>query len=162
MLGAPLERVEAPVRTMVVVLDALDELPPAQLGVVLQLIVQRLALLPQWLRLFVTSRDTVQIKARLARFEPLELRIDEQRNREDVGAFLTRVARRYVAPKLSMAQIERIVEREFGIDLGGQLQALEEPMRQHTKIYERVVGELKRDEKDGYARLLRVEHRLKE
>ena len=123
VLGAPLERVKAPARTMVVVLDALDELPPAQLGVVLQLIVQRLALLPPWLRLFVTSRDTVQIKARLASFDPLELRIDEQRNREDVGAFLTRVARRYVAPKLSMAQIERIVEREFGIDLGGQLQA---------------------------------------
>ena len=35
VLGAPLERVEAPARTMVVVLDALDELPPAQLGVVL-------------------------------------------------------------------------------------------------------------------------------
>ena len=59
----------------VIILDALDELSAQQLGPVLDLITTCLVTLPEWLRLFVTSRDEAAIKAKLcaAGLEPEEV-----------------------------------------------------------------------------------------
>ena len=59
----------------VIILDALDELSAQQLGPVLNLITTCLVTLPEWLRLFVTSRDEAAIKAKLcaAGLEPEEV-----------------------------------------------------------------------------------------
>ena len=67
---------------MVIILDALDELSAQQLGPVLDLITTWLATLPDWLRLFVTSRDEAAIKHKLcgAGLEPEEV------SRMDCGA----------------------------------------------------------------------------
>ena len=60
---------------LVIIIDALDELSALQLGPVLALITTRLVTLPDWLRLFVTSRDEAAIKDKLcgAGLEPEEV-----------------------------------------------------------------------------------------
>ena len=78
LLAAPLAALpprSAQAPRLVIILDALDELSAQQLGPVLDLITTWLATLPDWLRLFVTSRDETAIKAALcgAGLEPEEV-----------------------------------------------------------------------------------------
>ena len=84
------------------------------------MIVDQLKQLPEWLRFLVTSRDEPAIRASLAKFEPKELRADEAKNRADVEVYLRHIAKkhlRHIAKKLSIADLEADVKREFGIDM---------------------------------------------
>ena len=54
---------------MVILLDALDELTPTSLPRVLRLITQEFVKLPQWICLFVTSRDDAQPHISFSKFE---------------------------------------------------------------------------------------------
>ena len=84
LFTAPLQKVKSPEKPSLIILDALDELPKLGQKPLLSVIAAQLSTLPQWLRLFVTSREEPQIKAALARFKPKELRADEAKNRADV------------------------------------------------------------------------------
>jgi hypothetical protein len=79
-LAQPLARMAAPAAPVVIVLDALDEIPPAKLPAVLRLFRGAMLKLPAWVRFFVTSREDLQIKTALAHFKPTELLVDEARN----------------------------------------------------------------------------------
>lgn len=123
-------------RRVVIVIDALDELPRADQKVVLDLLAAKVDDLPAGARVFVTSRDEPQIKRAFDRFSPQELRVDEKRNREDVEAYLRVIARKYVTGALSMSDIEADAERAFrGLDLKGKLGPLEEAMRASLEVY---------------------------
>ena len=54
--------------------------------------------LPAWLRVFVTSREEHDIKARLTAFKPTELRVDEARNQADVLAYIRHLERKFAGP----------------------------------------------------------------
>ena len=84
LFTAPLQKVKSPEKPSLIILDALDELPKLGQKPLLSVIAAQLSTLPQWLRLFVTSREEPQIKVALARFKPKELRADEAKNRADV------------------------------------------------------------------------------
>ena len=86
LLAAPLRKVPAPNdgSAMVLMIDALDEIPKEGQKPLLSVLVDQLKQLPEWLRFFVTSRDEPAIRASLAKFEPKELRADEAKNRADV------------------------------------------------------------------------------
>ena len=84
LFTSPLQKVKSPAKPSFIILDALDELPKQGQKPLLSVIAAQLSTLPQWLRLFVTSREEPQIKAALAKFEPKELRADEAKNRADV------------------------------------------------------------------------------
>ena len=60
LIAAPLKRVTPPARAQLMMIDALDEIPKEGQKPLLELIAKQLALLPKWLRLFVTSRDEVR------------------------------------------------------------------------------------------------------
>ena len=102
----PLGRTAAPDGTLVIVLDALDEVPRDRLVPLLEVIATELRRLPGWLRLFVTSREEHYIKAKLQAFEPTELRVDEERNRQDVRS--GRISRRVYCP-LQMALLSTMI-----------------------------------------------------
>ena len=53
---------------------------------------QLLESLPPWMRLFTTSRDEPLICRSLNRFQPIELRADEEKNRKDVDMYLRKIA----------------------------------------------------------------------
>ena len=90
LFTAPLQEVKSPAKPSLIILDALDELPKQGQKPLLSVIAAQLSTLPPWLRLFVTSREEPQIKAALAKFEPKELRADEEKNRADVAVRLGR------------------------------------------------------------------------
>jgi ATP/maltotriose-dependent transcriptional regulator MalT len=92
LFAAPLQKVKSPAKPSLIILDALDELPKQGQKPLLSVIAAQLSTLPPWLRLFVTSREEPQIKAALAKFEPKELRADEEKNRADVAVRLGRGA----------------------------------------------------------------------
>ena len=59
LLAEPLARVTRPDRPQLVLIDALDEIPKEGQKPLLTLIAKQLSRLPDWLRLFVTSREEV-------------------------------------------------------------------------------------------------------
>ena len=62
---------------LVLIIDALDELPRDVLKPVLSLLATELKTLPPWIKIVATSRDEAQIKAALKGYTPTELRVDD-------------------------------------------------------------------------------------
>ena len=50
----------------------------------------------------MTSRDEAQIRRALSGYTPSELRVDEARNRQDVSAYLTELAKEHVELEVTM------------------------------------------------------------
>lgn len=115
--------------------------------------------LPSWVRLFVTSRDEVHIKRALIHvYEPLELRVDEGRNQQDVRAVLSNIASKYVKATMSVADIELACEAKFpGLKgtMAGKLGGLEEPMRLAIAAHEQPMVVIRQD--PDYEELVAVE-----
>ena len=135
LFEAPLRKMAQPEKPMLIVLDALDELPKEGQKSLLSVIAGQLSLLPPWLRLFLTSREEPQIKAALSKFEPRELRADEAKNRADVEIYLRKIASKHVKGKVSMADIERDANRIFNINITGKLVELQLPMERSRETY---------------------------
>ena len=57
LFAAPLKRMEPPEKPLLIIIDALDELPKDSQKPLLAVIAGQLSQLPPWLRLFVTSRE---------------------------------------------------------------------------------------------------------
>ena len=88
--------------------DWQDEIPKEGQKPLLKLIAEQLSQLPDWLRIFVTSRDEPLIKKELAKFEPKELRADEAKTRADVEIKLRTMARKYVKGERPAAKCHRL------------------------------------------------------
>jgi hypothetical protein len=135
LLEAPLRKVQPPKEVLLIIIDALDELPKEWQQALLSVIAGQLSSLPPWLRLFVTSREEPQIKAALREFNPRELRADEAKNRADVEVYLRTIARTHVKGKVSMATLEGDIQREFRVDMRGRMAELEPAMTKSREIY---------------------------
>ena len=94
--------VQAPEIPLLVIIDALDELPKESQKPLLAVIASQLSRLPPWLKLFVTSREEPQIKRALSSFKPKELRADEAKNRADVEVYLRTIARQHIKGEASI------------------------------------------------------------
>jgi hypothetical protein len=140
---------------IVLLIDALDELPAnGALEGVLELLTDHFAKLPAWVRVAVTSREEANIpKELMEAYTPLELRVDEARNQQDVRAYLSSIASQHVAKTISIADLELAVERAFpGTSMHGVLGELEEPMRLSLACYDKAVDTVAED--PDYERLL--------
>ena len=135
LLEAPLRKMKARKEPLLIIIDALDELPKEWQQALLSAIAGQLSSLPSWLRLFVTSREEPQIKAALKAFNPRELRADEAKNRADVEVYLRTIARTHVKGEVSMATLEGEILREFGVDMRGRMAELEPAMAKSREIY---------------------------
>ncbi|CAH0369639.1 unnamed protein product [Pelagomonas calceolata] len=140
LVAKPLRSVEAPRGAddaLVLIIDALDELPRDALKPVLSLLANELKTLPSWIKIVATSRDEAQIKAALKGYTPSELRVDEARNRQDVRAYLTELAKEHVELEVTMDSLRHEVEAKFP-ELAGRLggfAALEDPLRRAKATY---------------------------
>jgi hypothetical protein len=143
LIAEPLQNVEAPRGAddaLVLIVDALDELPRDALQPVLSLLANELKTLPPWIKLVVTSRDEAQIKARLSCFTPSELRVDEARNRQDVRAYLTVLAKQHVELEVTMDSLRHEVEAKFpGLKNLDTFADLEDPLRRSKGAYDEAV-----------------------
>ena len=143
LIAKPLQSVEAPRgadNALVLIIDALDELPRDALKPVLSLLSTELKELPPWIKIVATSRDEAQIKAALSGYTPTELRVDEGRNRQDVRAYLTVLAKQHVELEVTMESLRREVEAKFPDlkNLDG-FAALEDPLRLSKSAYDEAV-----------------------
>ena len=74
---------------VVLVIDALDEAgTDARSNGVLQMLTGCMGDLPAWVKVLVTSRPEAYIVEQMARFKPFTLEPTEERNREDIQAFI--------------------------------------------------------------------------
>ncbi|KAJ1458797.1 hypothetical protein M885DRAFT_83226 [Pelagophyceae sp. CCMP2097] len=144
LVSKPLSKVEPPGQNCVICIDALDELPPKDLGSVLALIVDLFPALPQWVKIFLTSRDEAHIKAALSeQFTPMELKVDGSHNQEDMRAFLRHMARGFFQESLSLADVERDVEKEFeGVQMRDRLAPLAPSLMQSKAVYDDAVARI--------------------
>ena len=93
LLADPLCSTPAPSASPVVlILDALDELPNSSRRDLLNLLSSELSSLPSYVRLFVTSREQADVERTLKKFDPMLLRVDEIRNLQDINAYLAHTA----------------------------------------------------------------------
>jgi ankyrin repeat protein len=143
LVAKPLRSVEAPRGAddaLVLIIDALDELPRDALKPVLSLLANELKTLPPWIKLVVTSRDEAQIKASLKGYTPSELRVDEARNRQDVRAYLTVLAKEHVELEVTMDSLRHEVEAKFpGLKNLDTFADLEDPLRRSKGAYDEAV-----------------------
>jgi hypothetical protein len=149
-----LSKVQAPERPLLIILDALDELPKESQKPLLAVLASQLSRLPSWLKLFVTSREEPQISRALSSFKPKELRADEAKNRADVEVYLRTIARQHIKGEASIADIEADVKRTYGIDMKGKLAVLQAPMDLSKAIYAKVREKVSAE--DGYKKLIAV------
>lgn len=143
LIAQPLQRVEAPRGAddaLVLIIDALDELPRDALRPVLALLTNELKLLPPWIKIVATSRDEAQIKAALSGYTPSELRVDEARNRQDVRAYLTVLAKEHVELEVTMESLRHEVEAKFpGLKNLDTFADLQDPLRRSKGAYDEAV-----------------------
>ncbi|KAL1503550.1 hypothetical protein AB1Y20_012029 [Prymnesium parvum] len=148
LIYKPLEKVPSQTAARVIMVDALDEIPKEGQKPLLDVIVNQLASLPTWLRVFVTSREEPLIQKALSAFRPKELRADEAKNRADVEVFLRTIAREHVKGQANMSDIAKAVELQFKIKLPSEaLSSLQEKMDESRAIYDLAVRELNSDPK---------------
>ena len=122
---------------IVMVIDALDELPKNVLQAILNLLSKSFISLPKFIKLLVTSRELEVVKKSLRNFRPLELVVDELHNRQDIRMFLSSVAAGFVVLDLSTADIEIKVKEKFPeVDVIGKLGALQEPLTKSKQSYD--------------------------
>ena len=142
LVAKPLRSVEAPRGAddaLVLVIDALDELPRDALKPVLSARdrAQDAAAVDQT-RGHQPRRGADQVA--LSGYTPSELRVDEARNRQDVRAYLTELAKEHVELEVTMESLRHEVEAKFpGLKNLDTFADLEDPLRRSKGAYDEAV-----------------------
>lgn len=88
LLIEPLYQIKKPKDKHFFIIDGLDEAKNNGTNQILELIANRFADLPSWLNIVVTSRIEPELLRKLKKFNPVELKTDDKRNRDDLKFFL--------------------------------------------------------------------------
>ena len=86
----PLINVDDPGRSLLMVIDGLDESEYKGRNELLDVIANQFSTLPGWVRFCVTTRPEINIADRLKKFNPVLLEHDDEENVEDIRLFLER------------------------------------------------------------------------
>lgn len=73
---------------MVIVIDALDESETGGKSELLDLIADEFSGLPTWIKIFITSRPELPVQKKLSHLNAVEIRPDNEDNKEDLKCFL--------------------------------------------------------------------------
>ena len=86
----PLINVDDPGRSLLMVIDGLDESEYKGRNELLDVMASQFSTLPGWVRFCVTTRPEINIADRLKKFNPVLLEHDDEENVEDIRLFLER------------------------------------------------------------------------
>ena len=86
----PLINVDDPGRSLLMVIDGLDESEYKGRNELLDVIANHFSALPGWIRFCVTTRPEINIADRLKKFNPVLLEQDDEENVQDIRLFLER------------------------------------------------------------------------
>lgn len=75
----------------IIVLDALDEIPPEQSKGIYSFINQCVSELPKWIRWIITSRPEMEVLKSMARFEPFVLEMNKKEIMHDIEIYIKKI-----------------------------------------------------------------------
>ena len=87
LLSEPLHALDRP-EPMLIVVDALDESKTDDMSEFLELISDEFPVLPEWIKILITSRPELQVKKKLEHFNPLEILPQDDNQKEDLKCFV--------------------------------------------------------------------------
>ena len=88
LLVEPLLQIDKPKEKHFFIIDALDESYNDDKSDIVELISNRFMDLPKWLNIVITSRNEHKLTQKLKKFNPLELKTNDDRNKEDLKLYL--------------------------------------------------------------------------
>ena len=103
----PLSAVGDPGKTMLMVIDGLDESEYQGRNELFEVIANQFCKLPIWIRFLVTTRPTLNIVEKLKHLKPLALKSDGEENLKDVRVFCLKRLQHVV----KLANVDEFVER---------------------------------------------------
>ena len=113
----PLSAVGDPGRSMLMVIDGLDESEYQGRNELLDVIANQFCKLPIWIRFLVTTRPALNIAEKLNHLKPLELKANDKENLEDVRVFCLKRLEQVVKPANVGEFVERLVLKTEGLML---------------------------------------------
>ena len=119
----PLCSVGDPGRNLLLVIDGLDESEYKGRNELLDVIANHFCTLPAWVRFFVTARPEVNIASRLTKFNPVQLKQEDEENVKDIRLFLERQLSNVIQSGFEEVVISKLTQKAAGHILYGYLMA---------------------------------------
>ena len=119
----PLCSVGDPGRSLLLVIDGLDESEYKGRNELLDVIANHFCTLPAWVRFCVTARPEVNIAGRLKKFNPVQLKQDDEENVKDIKLFLERQLRNVIQSSFAQVVISELARKAAGHILYAYLMA---------------------------------------
>ena len=119
----PLCSVGDPGRNLLLVIDGLDESEYQGRNQLLDVIANHFCTLPSWVRFCVTARPEVNIAGRLKKFNPVQLKQDDEENVKDIRLFLERQLSNVIQSSFEEVVISELARKAAGHILYAYLMA---------------------------------------
>ena len=119
----PLCGVGDPGRNLLLVIDGLDESEYKGRNELLDVIANQFCTLPAWVRFCVTARPEVNIAGRLKKFNPVQLKQDDEENVKDIRLFLERQLSNVIQKSFEEVVISELARKAAGHILYAYLMA---------------------------------------
>ena len=119
----PLCSVGDPGRNLLLVIDGLDESEYKGRNELLDVIANHFCTLPAWVRFCVTARPEVNIAGRLKKFNPVQLKQDDEENIKDIRLFLERQLSNVIQSGFEEVVISELARKAAGHILYAYLMA---------------------------------------
>ena len=119
----PLKTVDDPGRSVLMVIDGLDESEYKGRNELLDVMANQFSTLPGWVRFCVTTRPEINIVDRLKKFNPVLLEQDDEENVEDIRLFLERQLCSVIQSSFQEVVIDALVRKAAGHFLYAYLMA---------------------------------------
>ena len=110
----PLINVDDPGRSLLMVIDGLDESEYKGRNELLDVMANEFSTLPGWVRFCVTTRPEINIADRLKKFNPVLLEHDDEENVEDIRLFLERQLCSVIQSGFEEVVIDALVQEAAG------------------------------------------------
>ena len=110
----PLINVDDPGRSLLMVIDGLDESEYKGRNELLDVMANQFSTLPGWVRFCVTTRPEINIADRLQKFNPVLLEQDDEENVHDIRVFLERQLRSVIRSGFEEVVIDALVREAAG------------------------------------------------
>ena len=113
-LKDPLNSLPDETSSILIVIDGLDESMSDQKEHLLDVIVEEFQMLPKWVKIFITSRPELVTKEKLERLNHVEIRRDDEGNKDDLKNYLVScVSGRYTVYQYVMEKMVEMCEGSF-------------------------------------------------
>ena len=117
LLKEPLSSVSDPERSILIVIDGLDESEYQGRNELLDVVANQFCKLPEWIRLFVTTRPEINIADSLKHLQPIQLDENQEENIRDIQLFLEMHLSSKVKETLKDTILSSLVKKSEGVFL---------------------------------------------